>query len=399
MNRKQLIIFVALVAVLGATSLVLVNRNKDSWSSADSKLGRKVLEKLPINDVAAIHLIGDGELNLVKKNDRWCVQERGNYPANFTAISGFLLKLADLKVAQSEQVEPSQLASLQLLEPGKGAPGKTASVIELKDANGKVIQALLLGLQHTRKSASPYGGGEYPDGRYVMVRGDSQNALLISDPLGGSDPKPEQWLNKDFFHVDKIKSIAFTAANPTNSWTLVSTNETGSLTMSDCKTNEVVDPSKISSIGATLSNPTFVDVATNLTSEKAGLDKPLVLTVDTFNHFNYIIKVGNKTPENNYYVTVSVKAELPKERVVGKDEKPEDKAKLDKEFAEANKRLEDKLTQEKSLEKWTYLVSSDVIDPLVRDRAQLMREQEQPKGTESSGEKSGEEQGSGTNQP
>ena len=48
-------------------------------------------------------------------------------------------------------------------------------------------------------------------------------------------------------------------------------------------------------------------------------------------------------------MVVAVTAQLPKERTPGKDEKPEDKARLDKEFKDKQKKLEDKLSQEQSL--------------------------------------------------
>ena len=382
MNRKQLIILLALVAVLGGAGLVLMNRNQDSWSGApDTKQGRKLLENFQVNDVVQIRLVGDSELNLVRNDDLWRVRERGDYPANFSQISGFLMKLSDLKITQSEQIEASQIADLGLVEPkpGQKSGEKTATLIETKDSTGKVMRAVLLGNKHTRSMTGPYGNNEYPDGRYVMLREEPKTALLISDPLGTTDPKPDQWLNKDFFKVEKIKSVAFTALAPTNSWTLAATNEGGTLVLQDCATNEFPDSAKISSLSATLGSPSFVDVATNASPEVTGLDKPLTANIETFGHFTYVLKVGKKTPENNYFVNVSVSADLPKERTPGKDEKPEDKAKLDKEFADKLKQSEAKLAQEKKLDKWTYLVSSYTIDPLVRDRAQLMQEKKDPK--------------------
>ena len=47
-----------------------------------------------VNDVTAIHIKGSSELNLVKKDDSWRVQERGDYPANYNEISDFILKAA-----------------------------------------------------------------------------------------------------------------------------------------------------------------------------------------------------------------------------------------------------------------------------------------------------------------
>jgi hypothetical protein len=121
--------------------------------------------------------------------------------------------------------------------------------------------------------------------------------------------------------------------------------------------------------------------------EQTGLDKAQVITLETFDNFTYTLKLGNKSGEENYHFTMAVNANLAKERVAGKDEKPEDKTKLDKEFADKNKQLEEKLKNEKQFEKWTYLVAKWPFDPLLKDRAQLMVEKKEetkdaPKGDE-----------------
>ena len=77
---------------------------------------------------------------------------------------------------------------------------------------------------------------------------------------------------------------------------------------------------------------------------------------------------------------MSVSGNFPKERAAGKDEKPEDKTKLDKEFQDKVKKLEEKLKAEKAYEKWTYLVSKWTIDPLFKERKDLLVEKkEEPK--------------------
>jgi hypothetical protein len=206
----------------------------------------------------------------------------------------------------------------------------------------------------------------------VMLKSDPNDVLTISDPLNSADPKPATWLNKDFFKVEKPKSISFVSTNASNSWTLSRETETSAWKLADVKTNEIVDTNKLSSLSSTLSYPSFVDVAADQAPEKTGLDKPLSLTIETFDNLTYNIKVGKKTPENDYNLTVAVTGSAPAERVAGKDEKPDDKKRLDKEFADKTKTLATKLDQEKALAKWTYIVNSWLIDPLIRDRAQLM---------------------------
>jgi len=80
---------------------------------------------------------------------------------------------------------------------------------------------------------------------------------------------------------------------------------------------------------------------------------------------------------------VAVAGNFPNERTPGKDEKPEDKDKLDKEFKEKTKKLEDKLKTEKAFEKWTYVVSKWTVDPLLKERKDLLQEKkEEPKKEE-----------------
>src|SRR5215813_7582710 len=111
MNRKQLIILLVLVVVLGGTGIMLHNRQKSSWEGANPAAGKKLLGDFPMNDVAHIEIKqGGNALNLAKKADTWSVRERNDYPANYSQIRDLLIKLGDLKIVQSEPVGQSQLA-------------------------------------------------------------------------------------------------------------------------------------------------------------------------------------------------------------------------------------------------------------------------------------------------
>ena len=62
-------------------------------------------------------------------------------------------------------------------------------------------------------------------------------------------------------------------------------------------------------------------------ASELGLTNPTVVKLDTFDNFTYTLKVGPKT-NDNYALALTVEAQWPKERVPGKDEKPEEKAKF-----------------------------------------------------------------------
>jgi hypothetical protein len=380
MNRKQLVILLVLVVVVGGAGLLLRQKQSASWQGADPAIGKKLLGDFPVNNVAHIAIKqGANELNLVKKEDVWRVRERADYPANYSEISEFLLKIRELKIVQTEKVGPSQLPRLALLA-GQGT--NSALVVDLKDQSDKPIRTLLLGKKHMKKSdrrPSPYGDmGEegFPDGRYVKVGSDSDAVAVISDPLSNVEPKPEQWLNKDFFKVEKARSIAVTFPAATNSWKLNRETESAEWKLAEAKPTEQLDSGKASGVANPLNSPSFVDVASGAKPEDLGLDKPTIATVETFDNFTDTLKVGQKT-NDNFPLAIVVAADLPKERTPGKDEKPEDKDKLDKEFKEKQTKLQEKLAKEKGYEKWIYLVSSWTVDPLLKERAQLMAEKKE----------------------
>ena len=376
MNGKQLGLLIALLIVLGGAGLLVQHaRNKSSNSTEQGAGGKLLGEDFPVNDVERISIKqGTNELNLVKK-DIWRVRERSDYPASYPQITEFLIKAAGLKIVQTEQIGPSQLARLQL---AAGTDTNSGIVLDLKDKNDKSLKTVTLGKMHMGKAPanSQFGGEGFPDGRYVLLTGDTQNALLIADPLSNVEPKPEQWLNKDFFKVERPKAIAVNFPAATNSWKLTRDTETGAWTLADTKPGEQLDTNKISGVTGPFASPTLNDVLPS--SAATNWDKPTVVTVDTFDDFTYTVAVGSKT-NDDYPVTVTIAANFPKERVPAKDEKPEDKAKADKAWSDRQKQLDDKLAKTKALERWAYLVPAWNVDPVLKERKDLMVEKKEEK--------------------
>jgi len=384
MNRKQLIVLIVLGVVMGGLGFWAYQKKQAPYQESTHRMGEKILPNFPLNDVAHITIKQrDAAVNLVQKDDVWTVRERGDYPANFSTISDALRKIWELKISKPVTVGQSRLTQLELLPPDK-AP---STLVEFKDKSGKAVASLLLGAKHMKESPanSPYGGGAWPDGRYVMVGNDLKSVALVSDALSNLEPKPEDWLNKDWFKVEKLRSISVTTTNATNNWKLSRESETNEWKLADAKASEQLDTGKSSGATSALSSPTFNDVATNAAPEQTGLDKPLVAKLETLDGFTYDIKVGHKVApdKEDYYLQVAVAATPPKERTADKDEKPEDKTRLDKEFQEKVDKLKEKLKTEKAFEKWTYIVSKWTIDPLLKERKDLLAEKkEEPKKDE-----------------
>ena len=384
MKSKQILLLIVLVVAVGIGGLVMNRKQAESWAGGTAAAD-KLLARLPVGETLAQIKIekGTNTLTLEKKNEAWTLKERGGYPANFTEISSAIMKLRELKSVQTEKIGASQLGRLELLPLGPGA--NTATRVEFRDAGGKVLETLSLGKTQMGedKQAAQFGGGEmggFPKGRWLMVGESKDTVSLVSDPLSNLTPSPGEWLNKDFIKVEKIKSISVTHPAATNSWTLSRTNEgAGDWVLADAKPGEALDPGKTSGFTSVLSSPSFNDVVADPKPEALGLDKPTIIAIETFDGFHYTIKAGEKK-EDNQPLTLSVSADLPKERKAGTDEKPEDKTRLDKEFATQAKTLSDKLAAEKSYEKWTYLVSGWTLESLLKNRNELLPEKKNEAG-------------------
>ena len=277
MNGKQLGLLFALLVVLGGAGLLIEHSRNQAVNTVSQGAGGKLLgDSFPVNDVAHIRIKQDtNELNLVKKDDLWRVAERDNYPANFSQISDFLLKVADVKIVESDPVTPSDLSRLQLAPAGQGT--NSGLQLDFLDKDGKTIRALILGKPHVRKSPqrSPTGeSGDTPNGRYVMLAGGTQDALTVGDPLDDADPKPEAWLNKDFFKIERRKQSLFLTRRLLIHGRLHVTTESGAWKFLDPAPDEHPDTNKLTGVANPFAAPSFEDVFTaSAKSEETGLDR------------------------------------------------------------------------------------------------------------------------------
>ncbi len=377
MNRKQLTILIVLGVVLGGLGYKVYTKKQSGYErGADKADGQKLLKGVPesaINDVAQVTLKqGAAEVNLVKAGSVWTVKERGGHPANFNNLSELVKKVWELKITRAVEVGPSRLPKLKLTK-------EEGALLDLKDDKGKSIAALTLGAQTSKESGedSQFGGGSFPNGRYVMRGDDIKTVALVSDALN-VETKPEEWLNKDWFKVEKVKSIAVVTGTASNNWTLARETDAGEWKLAGAKPTESLDSGKTSALNWLLATPSFTDVLIDAKPEATGFTNATTATLQTFEGFTYTFKLGKATlGEENYALQLTVAGDFAKERVAGKDEKPEDKTKLDKEFADKHKTLEEKLKNEKAFEKWTYLTSKWTIENLLKERKDFLAEKKE----------------------
>ena len=370
MNRKQFLILVLALIVLGGAGFALFYQDLASYRESGQKIGAKLLPNLKVADVAQIELRDAKQKStLVRKDTGWVVQERSGYPAEFKAISDLIIKLIDLKVVQAETIGDSLMPRVQLVEPAKVKEGGegAGTQIEMKDASGKTLANIVLGktiLKRDPGNPLPNAVDGVPAGRYVRVL-EKNNVVVVSDPLANATAEPGKWLDKSFAKADRIKTLALSGEN---GWKISREQEWSQWKFASGG-GDLDAGSAVAAVNG-LGNLSFTDVSVTGKPEDEGSVQ--VLTADTFDNLTYTYKIAKRKTGDEYIVNISVAGEPPAARTPEKDEKPEEKERRDKDFAQARKLLELRLAREKIQSQWSYVVDGKQIAPLLKTRDQLV---------------------------
>lgn len=369
MNRKQFLWLMLAVVIMCGAGFALFWKDLTAYRDSGAKIGAQLLPQMKVSDVAKMRLQdATGEVTLAVKDKVWRVEQRGGYPADFAEISGLILKLLEAKVVQSEAVGASLHGRLNLLAPGKDAKEGTGTLVELSDAAGKVLASMVLGKVSMKKDPMnplPNAKDGVPAGRHILVAGKGDNVFVVSDPLEKAVARPGAWLARDFFKIDRIKTLQL-AGEPASSWKITRDEEWGQWKFA--AGGGQLHPSAAVTVNNAWSSLAFTDV---ILDDKTGTDKVVTFTALTFDDLTYTVKLAPHTG-GDFVLRFSVTGTPPKTRKPEANEKPEDVAKRDKEFADNRQRLEARVMLEQARSQWAYVVPGKQVEPLLLKREQMV---------------------------
>jgi hypothetical protein len=371
MNRKQFLLVLVALAVLIGLGWGVTQWQRAGYQAADTRVGKKLLEGFKIDDVALIQIVEPNEaVTLVRGEKGWGVKERGGYPADLDPIRNLLVRLEELKVVQAEAVTDALKPRVQLVAPGAGAkPEETGTLVELKGRDGKTVAQLVLGKKTTRQSPIPGLAETVPSGRYVWVAADPQRASVVAEPFSTVQAKPQQWLARDYLRAERIRSLTIAGPDGKERWAIARGSESQGWKWT---APGKLDTGKAQNAVSALYSMQIADAATGASETDAGLDKPVVARAESFDGWTYELRIGKPAPEDRYYVKTSVSGTVPESRTPPADEKPEDKEKQDKAFAERKAELAARLERQKVVGAYVVLVPKSAVDPLLRERSELV---------------------------
>jgi hypothetical protein len=371
---------ILLLAVLAALVGAVIYQQKDRKSRLSSgarkgvEMRELLLPALDVNSVQKIRVKDEkSEVNVALNGTTWTVAERGGYEASFEKISRALLALKEQKNTRKQIVGKESWGKIGVQPPGEPNAYGIGTLVELMDDKGNLKKSLILGANVTSSgnaNASPFGGSNE---RMIRIPEDGDTIWVVGNTFSDLETKPDTWIEKAFFDVQKLKSVEVTAAKPEDSWKASRENSDATeFTLEGAKAGEKLDNGKIN-LTSLLSAPTFNDV---LTKDKAAeiMKGAVKARLVTFEGFTYDVQtVKQKVADaDKYYITVAVTADIAKERAPVKDEKAEDKKKNDDAFAEEKKKKEEKLANEKKLAGWVYEVTEYTVSSLLKSRAEVL---------------------------
>jgi hypothetical protein len=367
MTRKQFLILVLALIVLGGASLALFWQDIASYQASGAKIGGRVLPEFKVADVTEVRLQdAKGSATLQRKESGWVVAERNGYPANAQAIGDFIIKLADLKITQADAVGESLWPRVNLAAPDAKEGG--GLLVEFKNASGKVLAAAVLGKTVLKKDPlNPLPGAQdgVPAGRYVRTLGERPAVIVVNDPLNAANAAPGKWLSKTFIKIDRVKTLAVGPADAAPAWKIARDEEWGQWKFA-AGGGDLYAGAAVSATNA-LGRLSFSDIALK---PQDGGGKATQIVAETFDNLTYKLTL---TPTGDkYLLKFAITGEPPKARVAEKGEKPEDKARRDKEFEAARKQLEDRIALERILSNWAYVLEKSEVQALLRDRSDLV---------------------------
>lgn len=409
-GRKFL--FLAVVAiVLGGLAYMTSVKRRPSGADASSMMGQPVLDELQdtatLNSIAKIVFrSATSTVTVARVEGTWVAPDRYQYPIDFNKVRGFLRTLRNTTVGHTLSAAEAQLAQLDLLDPqGSNASADTGTRLELYDAEGRLVTAMIIGKEHRKsmpadRPPSPYGMGAYPDGRYVRV---DQRAFLIAETLQTIPEDPIDWMDTQVANVASADIEQIMISDGNQSLSLRRPSPGAAFRVPDLAKNEEMDTSKVNSLANTLSHLTFVAVADPaLSDEELGFNDPAIFSVRNKNNQVYTLKLGGSPDgSNNRYARLSASYMPPPEEepanaaektaTPGDDASTENAA--DDEAAAARREPAEREAREAErrreiedfnarVEGWTYVIPSQKATDITVDRAAFVSPKEEEEGTD-----------------
>jgi hypothetical protein len=340
-NARFAAILVVLLVILGGAALLYRHEEGGRRPDNVATLGRTLFKDLKAADIATVRIIEPkATLTLQRKDERWVIAERADFPADIGKVREFVLKVIGLKIGQSEPLGEKDRARLNLDASG--------TRVEFKAADGKDLGVFTVGRKYFKREVENPAKA-IPDGRFVSLPGEGGTAYLVGDPLSQAAAASAEWIDRTAFKVEKVKTleVRYPAGG---GYRIERAADNADWKLAGAKPGEKLDVSRANAASYTLQLLELADVAPKEATD-TGLDKPILVDATTLDGASYAIKVGKLAGENHYVSFTS----------------------------SGHSKDEDKAAREKQLSQHVLLIPKSKLEDTLKPRAELLEKPQEKK--------------------
>ena len=275
MRRTTVLILAALAVLAAVAAVVVVIQHRPASQIA---AGEPFFPQLGVRlgDAASLSVKkGDSSFELVRKDDKWVLPAKGDYPARPDLVRAVLIGLSETRTIEAKTRDPKLYDRLEV---GDAGPDGKSTEITVKDKGGAVLADLLLG-----KRRGTIGDVESNNALvYARKAGDAQSWLVVT----ALEPRTNEvdWATRDVVDIpeDQVASVTLTGGDGQSFTVERAKPEDKDFALRDKPADMSIKQFDVNSIADALSSLTFEDVmpAATLTVPPSGASKADYLTKD-----------------------------------------------------------------------------------------------------------------------
>jgi hypothetical protein len=338
-SKTFVILLISFCFLAGVAYFSLLDRK-----AQHGEINQTLYGTLPIEKISKIIIFGsDGAINLSRKPSLWVVEDRFDYLADFSSITGLVSNIQSAKIGRSFAASPDAISRLGLHSPDAAGidPGQKGIRLIFKNAENSLLADAILG--KTREMTAGTGG------HYIMpVQGGK--IYLVDKKFDDIGKTVADWIKKDVIHIQE-QEIESVVCRPLHGKTVIYAlkrdEKEKEPVLQDRPDAPPLDPSKIDDVFTALSPLTIDDVAGNTGSDvESEIEFAFLFEYHLFDHAVYSVIPGQAKNKDKpkYYVKIAAHLE---------DEESVSKQKVDSE--EGGMDLSRRSSQtERLMQNWVY---------------------------------------------
>ncbi|QTA84317.1 DUF4340 domain-containing protein [Desulfonema magnum] len=377
MKLKTFVILLVVCCALGGVAYFTMYQKETE--NKQVKMGEKLFPDFPVNDVAAITIKSHEDSVALKKGEPvWVVENRFNYPADFSKITDIVKKLKDSKLGRSFKADDEKRSRLALYGPEKEdmPEDQRGTRLTLEDKKKKILADIILG--------NPREGG----GHYVM-HANADDVYMVDQIFSFLDKKPDEWLDKELTEAKSNDVEKVVCTDPKSEkviYTLKRPEKGKDPEFANLPEGKKLKKSKANSLFGAIGSFRIEDVADPAKEAgETGLDNALCFEYHMFDGTVYKVYPGTALNNDNdkFYLKMSAAYVAKEKKEEEKKQGEEEKAVADEETSkpEETEKNEVELSAEaeklnKRISPWIYIVSKWRHDNFVADPEEFFEEQE-----------------------